>query len=170
VPGCFSQFLDSLDRAPYKNQRSARDREKCSRQGDKDNFLRVGSAQRTTARHLSGGYIRRCNVTTGIRTSLIPPGTRLSVPPTPRPTCTSCDLSVSRFGVDRCRPEEDSGAQPVHLRDFTDPYSRPIHAPSNHHQEVTGTPVGTRVGLDAWALLAVVGGRAFVGEEDTVQG
>lgn len=77
---------------------------------------------------------------------------------------------VSRFGVDRCRPEEDSGAQPVHLRDFTDPYSRPIHAPSNHHQEVTGTPVGTRVGLDAWALLAVVGGRAFVGEEDTVQG
>ena len=44
------------------------------------------------------------------------------------------------------------------------------HAPSNHHQEVTGTPVGTRVGLDAWALLAVVGRRAFVGEEDTVQG
>ena len=135
-------------------------------------FLRVGSAQRTTARHLSGGYIRRCNVTTGIKTSLIPPGTRLSVPPTPREHRAICHaLAVSRFGVDRCLPEEDSGAQPVHLRDFTDPYSRPIQSPSGGHGNAGGYAGGSRrVGSTGSRRQAGVRGERrhgrYKGEED----
>ena len=119
-----------------------------SRQGDKDNF--PPSRQRTEDHGTTSlrwvhspmqRHHRHQDVPNTPRDASIRPthpSTHVNVVPsvTPGP--------VSRFGVDRCLPEEDSGAQPVHLRDFTDPYSRPIQSPSGGHGNAGGYAGGSR--------------------------